>query len=49
MKFLIGLITAILMTGIASAQHGNTPAGHVNLGIKGGANLYYVHNDNDTK
>ena len=49
MKFLIGLMTAILMTGIASAQHGNTPAGHVNLGIKGGANFYNVHNNNSTK
>jgi len=49
MKFLIGLVTAILITGIASAQHGNTPVGHVNIGIKGGVNLYNVHNDNDTK
>ena len=49
MKFLIGLMTAILITGIASAQHGNTPAGHVNIGIKGGVNLYNVHNDNNTK
>jgi len=49
MKFLIGLVTAIMMTGIASAQHGNSPAGHVNIGIKGGANLYNVHNDNNTK
>jgi len=49
MKFLIGLVTAVLMTGIASAQHGNTPAGHVNMGIKGGINLYNVHNDNNTK
>jgi hypothetical protein len=37
------------MTGIASAQHGNSPAGHVNIGIKGGANVYNVHNDNNTK
>ena len=49
MKFLIGLMTAILITGIASAQHGNAPAGHVNLGIKGGVNVYNVHNDNNTK
>jgi hypothetical protein len=48
MKFLIGLITAILITGIASAQHGNAPAGHVSLGIKGGVNFYNVHNDNST-
>lgn len=46
MKFLIGLITAILITGIASAQHGNAPEGHVSLGIKGGLNLYNINNDN---
>jgi len=49
MKFLIGLMTAILITGIASAQHGNTPAGHVNIGLKGGLNVYNVHNDDNTK
>jgi hypothetical protein len=49
MKYLIGLITAILITCIASAQHGNSPIGHVNLGIKGGINMYNVHNDNNTK
>ena len=49
MKFLIGLATAILISGIANAQHGNTPAGHVNLGLKGGVNLYNVHNDDNTK
>jgi hypothetical protein len=32
MKFLIGLITAIMITGVVSAQHGNAPAGHVTLG-----------------
>jgi hypothetical protein len=49
MKFLIGLMTSILITGIASAQHGNAPAGHVSLGIKGGVNVYNVHNDDNTK
>lgn len=49
MKFLIGLITAILITGIASAQHGNAPEGHVSLGIKGGMNFYNINNDNDIK
>jgi hypothetical protein len=49
MKFLIGLMTAILITGIASAQHGNSPAGHINIGIKGGVNVYNVHNDNNIK
>jgi hypothetical protein len=49
MKFLIGLMTAILITGVASAQHGNAPAGHVSLGIKGGVNMYNVHNDDNTK
>ena len=49
MKFLIGLITAILIMGVASAQHGNAPAGHVSLGIKGGVNVYNIHNDDNTK
>ncbi len=49
MKFLVGLTAAILITGLASAQHGNSPAGHVNFGIKGGINLYDVHHDNSTK
>lgn len=49
MKLLIGLMTAILITGIASAQHGNAPAGHISLGIKGGVNVYNVHNDDNTK
>jgi hypothetical protein len=49
MKLLIVLMTAFLFTGIASAQHGDTPEGHVNIGIKGGVNVYNVHNDNDTK
>jgi hypothetical protein len=49
MKFLIGLITAILITCAASAQHGNSPSGHVNLGIKSGINMYNIHNDDNTK
>jgi len=46
MKFLFVLLTAIMITGAASAQHGNAPEGHVSLGIKGGVNLYNIHNDN---
>lgn len=49
MKFLTGLITAILISGIACAQHGNAPAGKVIIGIKGGVNVYNIHNDNNTK
>jgi hypothetical protein len=49
MKFSIVLMTAVLITGSVSAQHGNAPAGQVNLGIKGGVNLYNVHNDDNTK
>jgi len=49
MKFLIGFMTAILITWTANAQHGNSPAGHVNFGVKGGVNVYNVHNDDDTK
>ena len=48
MKFLIGFITAILFTFTVSAQHGNAPAGKVNFGIKGGVNLYNIHNDLNT-
>lgn len=48
MKFLFALMTAILITGAASAQHGNAPDGHVSLGIKGGVNFYNIHNDNST-
>lgn len=48
MKFLIGLITAILITCVASAQHGNSPKGHVNLGVKGGINMYNIYNDDNT-
>ena len=48
MKFLIALITAIMITGVVSAQHGNAPAGHVTLGVKGGLNFYNIHNDNST-
>jgi len=47
MKFLFLLMTAILIAGAASAQHGNDPKGHVSIGIKGGVNLYNIHNDND--
>jgi hypothetical protein len=49
MKFFITFITALLITGIATAQHANSPAGHINIGIKGGVNIYNIHNDNDTK
>ena len=48
MKFLIGLIAAIMITGVVSAQHGNAPAGHVTLGVKGGLNFYNINNDNNT-
>lgn len=49
MKLLIGFMAAILITGIASAQHSDSPRGHVNFGIKGGLNLYDVHHDNSIK
>jgi opacity protein-like surface antigen len=43
MKFnFIAVIAAMLISGAASAQH-------VNIGIKGGVNLYNIHNDNGTK
>jgi hypothetical protein len=49
MKLVFTLLTAFLITGVALAQHGNTPPGFINLGIKGGLNLYNIHNDNDVK
>jgi hypothetical protein len=49
MKFLAVFTTAILIAGIAGAQHSDSPRGHVNFGIKGGINLYDVHHDNSTK
>jgi len=47
MKFLFLLLTAILITGAASAQNINSPKGHINFGIKGGANFYNINNDNN--
>jgi hypothetical protein len=49
MKFLISLLTVILITSAAIAQHTGSPKGHVNLGFKGGVNLYKINNDNNTK
>jgi hypothetical protein len=49
MKFLFGLIAAVMVTSFASAQHSSSPAGNVNIGIKGGANLYNVKNSNNVK
>jgi hypothetical protein len=49
MKLVFTLLTAFLISGVAVAQHGNTPAGFINIGIKGGLNLYNIHNDNDVK
>jgi hypothetical protein len=48
MKFSAVLLTAIMITGIASAQHGNTPEGRMNLGIKGGLNVYSINNEDNT-
>ena len=48
MKFLVGLIAAMLITGIVNAQHGDTPEGHMNFGIKGGLNVYDINNEDNT-
>ena len=48
MKFLFVLMTAILLTGAAGAQNINAPRGHVNIGIKGGVNVFNIHNDDNT-
>ncbi len=50
--YLIAATVAILMgstAGNLSAQHGNTKANHVTLGVKGGLNVYNIHNDNNVK
>jgi len=48
MKFLIGMIAALLINSVASAQHSNSPSGKVNLGIKAGINLYKINSDDNT-
>jgi len=48
MKFLVGLIAAMLITGIVNAQHGDTPEGHMNFGIKGGLNVYNINNEDNS-
>jgi hypothetical protein len=48
MKFLVGLIAAMMVTGISNAQHGDTPEGHMNFGIKGGLNVYNINNEDNT-
>lgn len=48
MRFLFVLMTAILMTGAVSAQNINAPKGHVNIGIKGGLNVFNIHHDDNT-
>jgi hypothetical protein len=47
-KFLIGMIAAIMITSAASAQHSSSPRGKVNLGIKGGINMYKISSDDNT-
>ncbi len=51
-NYLIAAASAILMIGSANklnAQHGDTKAKEVTIGIKGGVNVYNVHNDNGVK
>jgi hypothetical protein len=49
MKNFIGLMIAFMITGVLSAQNINAPKGHVNIGIKGGVNIYNLYNDNGVK
>ena len=49
MKFLIGMIAAVLITSAASAQHSSSPRGKVNLGIKAGINMYKISSDDNTE
>lgn len=48
MKFLLVLITAFF-TVSAGAQHSSSPEGHINIGIKGGVNIFNVYDDNSAK
>lgn len=48
MRLLPALIAAFLFSGVVSAQHSSSPAGHVVLGVKGGLNFYNISNDNNT-
>lgn len=47
MKFLISMIAAVVITSAASAQHSSSPRGKVNLGIKGGINMYKINSDDN--
>ena len=49
MKFLTGMIAAVLITSAASAQHSGSPRGKVNLGIKAGINMYKISSDDNTE
>lgn len=48
MRFSLVMIAAILITATASAQHGDTPEGYMNFGIKGGLNVYNINNVDNT-
>jgi hypothetical protein len=48
MKFLAILFAVIVIPGIAMAQHGNSPEGQMNFGIKGGLNVYNINNEDNT-
>lgn len=48
MKFLIGMITTVLITSAVSAQHSSSPSGKVNLGIKAGINMYKINSSDNS-
>lgn len=48
LKILLAVISAFLITGMASAQHGNPGSGLVTFGVKGGLNFYNIKHDNNT-
>lgn len=48
MKFLIGMIAAVLIASAASAQHSSSPRGKINLGIKAGINMYKISSNDNT-
>jgi hypothetical protein len=48
MKYLAVLFAALMIHGIAAAQHGNAPEGQMSFGVKGGLNVYTINNEDNT-
>lgn len=44
MNRFVALIAAMLISGVAAAQHRDTPAPHINIGLRAGMNRYTINN-----